>query len=94
MCTAPRKPLRNNWRPAGIDEATGDLLAFVEGKHPPATLHILRNQDDGITWSPQTFSVLPNSQGHLPAMHMNEHASIPTALLAEPTFLLRVAASE
>jgi sialidase-1 len=58
---------------ATVDESTGDILAFVEEEHPPATLHILRSQDDGLTWSPQGFSILPNSQGHVPSMHMNEH---------------------
>ena len=58
-----------------VDEATGDILAFVEEEHPPAPLHILRSQDDGLTWSPQTFTILPNSQGHVPSMHMNEHGT-------------------
>jgi sialidase-1 len=60
---------------ATVDENSGDILTFVEEEHPPATLHILRSQDDGLTWSPQNFTILPNSQGHVPAMHMNEHGT-------------------
>jgi len=58
-----------------VDESTGDILSFIEEEHPPATLHILRSQDDGLTWSPQAFTILPNSQGHVPSMHMNEHGT-------------------
>jgi len=58
---------------ATVDETTGDILAFVEEQHPPAPLHILRSSDDGVTWTPQTVTIAPNSQGHVPAMHMNDH---------------------
>lgn len=71
---APATDLRAGIHGGGatVDEASGDILAFVEEKGPPAPLHILRSQDDGITWSPQNFTILPNSQSHVPSMHMNE----------------------
>jgi len=57
-----------------VDETTGDILAFVEVDHPPAPLTIYRSEDDGKTWHAQEgTSILPNSLGHLPSMHMNEH---------------------
>jgi sialidase-1 len=57
-----------------VDETTGDVLAFVEEKHPPAPLTIYRSRDQGRTWQPQEKTVIhPDSRGHLPSMHMNEH---------------------
>lgn len=56
-----------------VDEISGDVLAFIEDGHPPSPLHIHRSKDHGRTWTPQETVVHPNSFGHLPAMHMNEH---------------------
>ena len=56
-----------------VDETTGDILAFVEDHHPPAPLTLYRSQDDGATWQPETITIEPDSHGHLPSMHMNEH---------------------
>lgn len=55
-----------------VDEGTGDLLAFVEEGHPIAPLHVYRSKDHGKTWQSQETTFLPNSQGHIPSMHMNE----------------------
>lgn len=33
-----------------VDETIGDILTFVEDKHPPAPLTVYRSQDDGRTW--------------------------------------------
>lgn len=55
-----------------VDETTGDILVFVEEKHPPAPISIFRSRDDGRTWAPEKFVVKPNNLGHLPSMHMNE----------------------
>ncbi len=56
-----------------VDENTGDILLFVEESHPVAPLTLFRSTDDGRSWSPQEVSVAPNSLGHVPSMHMNEH---------------------
>lgn len=58
---------------ATVDETTGDVLVFVEETHPPAPLHVFRSEDHGLTWAAQTTEILPNDQGHVPSMHMNEH---------------------
>ena len=56
-----------------VDESTGDILAFVEESHPPAPLRIYRSKDDGLTWVAEDPTIKPNSKGHVPSMHMNEH---------------------
>jgi cyclophilin family peptidyl-prolyl cis-trans isomerase len=57
-----------------VDETTGDLLAFVEAKHPPAPLSIYRSRDDGQSWQVESdVKLRPDAHGHLPSMHMNEH---------------------
>lgn len=57
-----------------VDEISGDVLAFLEERHPPAKLRVYRSSDHGATWSEQEgVTVYPNSLGHVPSMHMNEH---------------------
>ncbi len=56
-----------------VDETTGDILLFSEDHHPPAPITMYRSRDDGLTWSAEKPTFLPDSQGHLPSMHMNEH---------------------
>lgn len=56
-----------------VDETTGDILAFVEDKHPPAPLTVYRSKDDGRTWMPEQVTIHADSNGNLPSMHMNEH---------------------
>jgi sialidase-1 len=56
-----------------VDQTTGDILAFVESAHPPADITMFRSQDDGRTWKAETPKIHPDSQGHAPSMHMNEH---------------------
>jgi sialidase-1 len=56
-----------------VDEFSGDVLAFVEDKHPPAPLKVYRSKDNGLTWTIDPTVIHPNSLGHVPSMHMNEH---------------------
>lgn len=56
-----------------VDDATGDVLVFVEDRHPPAPLKIYRSQDDGRTWKLQPVTLRPDRAGRMPSMHMNEH---------------------
>ena len=57
-----------------VDETTGDILAFVEERHPPAPLTVYRSQDHGRTWKAQADTVVkPDRLGNVPSMHMNEH---------------------
>ena len=56
-----------------VDENSGDILVFVEGGHPPAPLTVYRSKDHGKTWNAEEVTIKPNSLGHIPSMHMNEH---------------------
>ncbi len=56
-----------------VDENSGDILAFVEEKHPPAPLKIYRSKDDGLTWQAEAAKIQRDSKGNMPSMHMNEH---------------------
>lgn len=56
-----------------VDETTGDILVFVEDRHPPAPLTIYRSRDDGLTWTPEKPVIHPDRRGNMPSMHMNEH---------------------
>jgi sialidase-1 len=56
-----------------VDEATGDLLTFVEDRHPPAPVTQYRSHDGGKIWSAEPFVAFMDSRGNAPSMHMNEH---------------------
>ena len=57
-----------------VDETTGDILVFVEEKHPPAALTVYRSRDHGLTWEAQAKTVVEADRlGNVPSMHMNEH---------------------
>ena len=56
-----------------VDEKNGDILAFVEDRHPPAQLTVYRSTDNGKTWKPQETVIHKDSKGNIPSMHMNEH---------------------
>lgn len=56
-----------------VDENTGDLLAFVEDRHPPAPLTVYRSKDDGKSWTADDATIKPDAEGRVPSMHMNEH---------------------
>ena len=56
-----------------VVETTGDVLVFVEDRHPPAPLTVYRSKDDGETWQADAVTIHPDSDGNMPSMHMNEH---------------------
>jgi len=56
-----------------VNEANGDIFAFVGERHPPTTETVYRSQDHGKSWSPVVVEIKPDSKGHKPEMHMNEH---------------------
>ena len=56
-----------------VDENSGDILAFVEDRHPPAPVSVYRSQDDGKTWKKIDAKINPDSKGNMPSMHMNDH---------------------
>ncbi|MGB2820069.1 MAG: exo-alpha-sialidase [Phycisphaerae bacterium] len=56
-----------------VNEANGEVLAFVEKHHPPAPLSVYRSRDHGKTWSAMDVAIKPDSRGNVPSMHMNEH---------------------
>ena len=56
-----------------VDENTGKVFAFVEANHPPAKISLFQSDDHGSTWEEIASSIKPDSKGHLPSMHMNEH---------------------
>ena len=58
---------------ATVNEANGEILAFVEEHHPPAPLTVYCSKDHGKTWSPMEVAIKPDSKGNVPSMHMNEH---------------------
>jgi sialidase-1 len=55
-----------------VDEQNGDVLFFAETEHPPATRLMFRSSDQGRSWTKAGFDVLPNTQGHVASLHMNE----------------------
>ena len=55
-----------------VNEVNGEILAFVEKNHPPASLTIYRSKDHGKTWSAMDSVIEPDSNGNVPSMHMNE----------------------
>lgn len=56
-----------------VDALGGDILAFVEERHPPAPLLQYRSRDHGRTWVAETPVIRPGKSGNVPSMHMNEH---------------------
>ncbi len=58
---------------ATVDETTGDVLVFVEERHPPAPLTVYRSRDHGKTWKAQETTIRPDANGNVPSMCMNEH---------------------
>ena len=55
-----------------VDERSGDVLVFINEKHPPAPLAVYRSTDHGKTWNQQDVVIHPDENGNVPAMHMSE----------------------
>ncbi len=58
---------------ATVNETNGEILAFVEEHHPPASVTVYRSKDHGKTWSPMDVVIEPDTNGNVLSMHMNEH---------------------
>jgi sialidase-1 len=56
-----------------VNEANGDIIAFVEEHHPPAPISVYRSSDDGKSWQKIETNIKPDPEGNAPSMHMNEH---------------------
>ena len=56
-----------------VNEANGDIFAFVSEGHPPSTETVYRSQDHGQSWSVMDAVIKPDSKGNKPEMHMNDH---------------------
>ena len=55
-----------------VNETNGEILAFVEERHPPAPLTVYRSKDHGKTWAAMDVVIKPDANGNVPSMHMNE----------------------
>jgi len=56
-----------------VDGATGDVLAFVQEKHPPSEKFIYRSKDQGQTWEKEKLVIEKDVHDNVPEMHMAEH---------------------
>ena len=71
------------FQPGGVtvNEANGDIIAFVEDRHPPAPIHVYVSSDDGKSWKKIPTKIKPDSKGNSPSMHMNTSGHyLPTTL--------------
>jgi sialidase-1 len=62
-----------------VDENTGDIIVFVEEKHPEwqpqktmYPLSVFRSSDDGKNWALADVVIHPDERGNIPALHMHE----------------------
>ena len=56
-----------------VVETSGEILAFVQDKHPPAPTHLYRSRDHGKTWKEENLTIAEDANGNTPQMHMAEH---------------------
>jgi len=56
-----------------VNETNGDIFAFIEDRHPPASITIYKSSDDGKSWQKIPTNIKPDSKGNAPSMHMNGH---------------------
>lgn len=73
-----KEPVQWNGGGVIVDRKSGDILLFAETgpltpEHPAGTLSVFRSRDEGVSWEEQNeFTILPNSLGHVPSMHISE----------------------
>lgn len=56
-----------------VNESNNTVFAFVSEGHPPSTDIVYASQDHGKSWTQAQVEIKPDSKGHKPEMHMNEH---------------------
>jgi sialidase-1 len=56
-----------------VNERNGEIIVFVEERHPPAPLNLYRSTDHGKTWAQMDAKIKPDAKGNAPSSHMNEH---------------------
>jgi len=71
----PIIPITKGFMTGGVtvDETTGRIWNFTESGHPPSPFVVHTSDDHGKTWNKTSVTLTPNSKGHMPSMHMNEH---------------------
>lgn len=56
-----------------VNESNGVAFAFVSAGHPPSADTVYKSEDHGKSWAVAQVEIKPDSKGHKPEMHMNEH---------------------
>ncbi|MDE0821683.1 MAG: sialidase family protein [Opitutales bacterium] len=56
-----------------VNERNGEIIAFVEERHPPAAQSLYHSTDHGKTWAKLDATIKPDSKDNAPSFHMNEH---------------------
>ena len=56
-----------------VNETNGEVLLFVEDRHPPAPLTVYRSRDHGKSWKTMEVVIRKDANGNVPSMCMNEH---------------------
>ena len=49
-----------------VNETNGEILAFVEARHPPAPLTVYRSKDHGKSWAAMDVVIKPDANGNVP----------------------------
>ncbi|MDE0838397.1 MAG: sialidase family protein [Kiritimatiellae bacterium] len=56
-----------------VNESNGVVFAFASQGHPPSPDTVYKSEDHGKSWAVAQVEIKPDSKGHKPEMHMNEH---------------------
>ena len=56
-----------------VNESNSTVFAFASEGHPPSKDTVYASQDHGKSWAKAQVEIKPDSKGHKPEMHMNEH---------------------
>ena len=56
-----------------VDEKSGEIITFIEKEHPPSIIKCYKSKDNGKSWDVNEIKILPDINGRIPSMHMNEH---------------------